>query len=114
MDKTEKWVVYRMTINKKGTGMNAVCEESEWEAIELGRPGYHSLIQAGIASEGEAERLARNTPVDRNPSQSAELAPAPQGGLVEPQAPGYPDLEIICPIPSLAPSAAGPGQSTEL
>jgi hypothetical protein len=52
------WVVYRKTIHKQ-SGFNAVCEQSEWDEMELHRPGYHTLIQAGIATEVEAERLAR-------------------------------------------------------
>jgi hypothetical protein len=56
------WVVYQMTIHGKPTGMLAVCEQGEWEAMERGRPGHHTLVQAGIANEGVAERLARNGP----------------------------------------------------
>ena len=58
------WVVYKMTIHKQPEGMNAVCEQSEWDAMELARPGYHTLIQAGIPSETEAEKLARGTSGD--------------------------------------------------
>jgi hypothetical protein len=54
------WVVYSMTLHGKKNGMNAVCRQEEWEAMERGRPGYHKLIQAGIASEAEAEKLARS------------------------------------------------------
>jgi hypothetical protein len=85
MSKTEKstlWVVYRMTIDKKGSVTNAVCRQSEWERMELARPGYHTLIQAGITNEGEAERLARNTPVDGNTSQSAEKTFGSGDGLM--------------------------------
>ena len=67
MRKTEEsvmWVVYRMTIHGKPTGMNAVCEQCEWDAMELAQPGHHALIRAGITSEVEAERLARSSPVD--------------------------------------------------
>ena len=53
------WVVYRMTVHGKDSGMNAVCEQSEWDAMERAQPGYHTLVRAGIPSEGEAERLAR-------------------------------------------------------
>ena len=53
------WVVYKMTIAGKHTGINAVCEQSEWDAMELAWPGYHTLVKSGIASEAEAERLAR-------------------------------------------------------
>ena len=53
------WVVYVMTLHGKTSGMSAVCEQGEWEAMERARPGYHVLVQAGITNEGEAERLAR-------------------------------------------------------
>jgi len=75
MRKTEKplsWVVYRMTVRGKTSGMGTVCEQSEWEAMELAKPGYHTLVRAGITNEGEAERLARSVPVDAMPSTSAE------------------------------------------
>ena len=63
--KSTSWVVYRKTIHGKTTNvMNAVCEQVEWDAMQHDRPGYHTLIQAGIASEGEAERLARSSPLD--------------------------------------------------
>lgn len=61
-DKNVTWVVYLMTINKRPEGMKAVCEQSEWDALELARPGYHHLVQAGITSEVEAEKLARGSP----------------------------------------------------
>jgi hypothetical protein len=62
--KTEPWVVYRMTIHKQPEGRIAVCSQSEWDAMEAARPGYHTLIRAGITNEGEAERLARGTSGD--------------------------------------------------
>jgi hypothetical protein len=62
--KTVSWVVYKMTIHKQPEGMNAVCEQSEWDAMERARPGYHALVRAGIPSEAEAERLARGTAGD--------------------------------------------------
>ncbi len=57
------WVVYRMTLRSKtkDESRNAVCEQQEWEAMEAARPGYHTLIRSAIASEVEAERLARET-----------------------------------------------------
>jgi len=58
------WVVYLMTLHKNGDQKNAVCEQSEWDAMEQARPGYHTLIRSGIASESEAERLARGTSGD--------------------------------------------------
>jgi hypothetical protein len=67
MKTTEKcmsWVVYRMAIHGKPSGMSAVCEQEEWDAMERAKPGHHTLVQAGITNEGEAERLARSGPVD--------------------------------------------------
>lgn len=66
------WVVYKMTINRK-PAMNAVCEQTEWDAMEQAAPGYHTLVQAGIQSEGEAEMLARGTSGDPKPRQLRRL-----------------------------------------
>jgi len=78
IEKVVSWVVYRMTIHGKPNGMNAVCEQSEWEAMERAQPGYHTLISAGITNEGEAERLARSSPLDGDtskPPKSQALPP---------------------------------------
>ena len=66
MDKAKRvsWVVFKMTVYKQAEALYAVCEQSEWDAMELARPGYHTLIQAGIPSETEAEKLARGTSGD--------------------------------------------------
>ena len=69
------WVVYKMTLHGKQEQMNAVCEQSEWDKMELSRPGYHTLVQSGIASENEAERLARGTAGDPMPRRSAQSPP---------------------------------------
>jgi hypothetical protein len=61
VEEVVSWVVYRMTLHGKPNGMNAVCEQGEWDAMELAQPGHHTLIQGGITNEGEAERLARGT-----------------------------------------------------
>jgi hypothetical protein len=60
--KTQSWVVYRMTIHGRVPGVNAVCEQAEWDTMESAQPGHHTLIRAGISNEGEAERLAREAP----------------------------------------------------
>jgi hypothetical protein len=60
----DSWVVYRMTIYKQTEGKMAVCEQSEWDAMEESRPGYHTLVRAGIATETEAELIARGTSGD--------------------------------------------------
>jgi hypothetical protein len=49
-----------MTIHKRTDRFLAVCEQSEWDAMELARPGYHHLIRGGIVTEVEAETLARH------------------------------------------------------
>jgi hypothetical protein len=58
------WVVYQMILDKKPEAMNVVCEQGEWQAMELVRPGRYKLVRAGIATEAEAERLARGTSGD--------------------------------------------------
>jgi len=75
MIKTEKcllWVVYRMTLHGKPSGMSAVCMQAEWEAMERAQPGYHTLVRAGITNEGEAERLARSGSIDTKTGKPAE------------------------------------------
>ena len=57
-ENVETWVVYSMT-GKKTDGMKAVCEKTEWDAMEMAKPGQHHLIQQGIVTESEAELLAR-------------------------------------------------------
>jgi hypothetical protein len=66
------WVVYRMAFRGKLLGMNAVCEQREWDAMERAEPGHHLLIQAGITNEGEAERLARRGSVEVGRINAAE------------------------------------------
>ena len=63
-EESMSWVVYRMTLKGKSSGFGAVCEQDEWDTMEHARPGYHTLVRAGITNEGEAEQLARNCPVD--------------------------------------------------
>ena len=70
--KVESWVVYKMTVWGELTGPNAVCEQAEWDEMERDRPGFHTLVCAGIASEAEAERLARG-----GPGYAADSAPWP-------------------------------------
>jgi hypothetical protein len=68
-DEGVSWVVYKMTLHGRTDQMNAVCEQSEWDEMELARPGYHTLVQAYISDEGEAEKLARGTSGDPKPRQ---------------------------------------------
>ena len=55
------WVVYKLTLPGGKVVGNVVCEQSEWDEKELARPGYHTLVRAGITSESEAEALARQS-----------------------------------------------------
>ncbi len=59
------WVVYKKALKNYPPGMNAVCEQDEWDAMERAHPGEQPLVQDGIASEGEAERHARGASGDR-------------------------------------------------
>ena len=70
IEECHSYVVYRMTLSKGAIGGNVVCEQREWDALELARPGFHTLIRAGIATEQEAEKLARGTAGD-TPSRQA-------------------------------------------
>lgn len=74
-EKSMSWVVYRMTVHGKTTGMSAVCEQGEWEAMERDQPGYHTLVLAGIPNEGEAERLARSVQADANTTKPSARKP---------------------------------------
>ena len=56
------WVVYSRPMNHKDP-VKVVCEQAEWDAIQLSRPGINTLIQGGYASEGAAENAARGIPV---------------------------------------------------
>jgi hypothetical protein len=58
------WVVYQTLLDKKPEAINVVCEQGDWDAMELARPGHYKLVRAGIATEAEAERLARGTSGD--------------------------------------------------
>jgi hypothetical protein len=59
-----------MTIHNQPEGRKAVCEQSEWDAMESQRPGYHKLLQGGFTSEAQAELSARGTTGDPAPRAS--------------------------------------------
>jgi hypothetical protein len=71
MKGTVSWVVYRMTVHKKPNEGIAVCEQQEWDAMERLQPGYHTLIEGGIANEAQAEQLARSSTVDSSAGKSS-------------------------------------------
>jgi hypothetical protein len=58
------WVVYLKTLHGHPDGVRAICAQHEWEQMEQANPGYHKFIQGGIATEREAELLARGTTGD--------------------------------------------------
>jgi hypothetical protein len=64
------WAVYSFPMKGSPDGMRAVCEQGEWEVMDRAKPGFYTLIQAGIANEGEAERLARGTSGAARPRNS--------------------------------------------
>jgi len=75
----EAWVVYKMSLHGKASGPNAVCEQGEWDAMELANPGRHTLIRQGITNEAEAERVARESEGGTTPGKAqlrAHLSPA--------------------------------------
>ena len=75
MDQTfSSWVVYQVNASGRTLGGNAVCGAEEWAALEQAQPGQHTLVRAGIASEREAERLARGTSGDAFGSRAARKA----------------------------------------
>jgi hypothetical protein len=57
---SEWWVVYLMKMREMPTGMPAVIEQHEWEKLDSAVPGRHTLLRDRIASEAEADQLARN------------------------------------------------------
>jgi hypothetical protein len=57
------WVVYLVSLGRDVSGMNAVCEQGEWEAMERARLGDRTLVRAGIPTVGEAQRFAKGVPL---------------------------------------------------
>ena len=68
--KVVAWAVYSLPMKGSPDGMRAVCEQAEWEAMDRAKPGFYTLIQAGIEHEGEAERLARGNSGAARPRNS--------------------------------------------
>lgn len=62
-DQSETWVVFQ-AMQGEQSGIRSVCTQSEWTAIVARKPGVNQLVQGGIASETEAEKLARGTSGD--------------------------------------------------
>jgi hypothetical protein len=55
------WVVYMVAVPGSTSRTGAVCEQGEWDAMQEAEPGRHALVRDGIASEAEAEALARDS-----------------------------------------------------
>src|SRR4051812_25587343 len=53
------WAVFHTPATARECGRTTVCSQSEWDAIEREWPGRHTLVRGNIASEAEAERVAR-------------------------------------------------------
>lgn len=75
--RAEWWVVYQMAGKGSTSGGTAVCTQDEWDAMEIARPGHHTLVRERIANEAEAERLARGTSGDPVRKGTPVPAPAP-------------------------------------
>jgi hypothetical protein len=72
--RVESWVVYRKVVKGQAVEINAMCEVSEWDALQAAYPGLLTLIRYGIKSEGEAERLARGASGDPVPRHAVRPA----------------------------------------
>jgi hypothetical protein len=57
------WVVYQVALGRHVSGVNAVCEQGEWEAMQRAQLGDRTLIRAGIPTVGEAQRFAKGVPL---------------------------------------------------
>ena len=53
------WVVYEKQMPGKPK-MTVMCEQSEWDALELTQPNFCTAVRTDITNEGEAEQLARS------------------------------------------------------
>ena len=73
-EESKVWVVYRMTIHGKPTGMSAVCEQREWDAMERAQPGHHTLIMAGLTNEGKGLDAASRSLRSLIPDVGAEAS----------------------------------------
>lgn len=74
----KSWVVFRTPVKDVPAGMPGVWTGPEWEAMDEARPGFYTLVRAGIPNEGEAERLARGT-AGQAPTRASTKPPAGAG-----------------------------------
>ncbi len=83
VERIKSWVVYQIPVGRLPHVVSAVCDQGEWDAIELSRPGHCTLIRAGIGTEGEAEQLARSVTAA---SSDRVIAVSPRGIEARPRA----------------------------
>lgn len=57
--RAEGWVVFEAAIPGMQGVSRGVCRQDEWDEMEAARRDRHTLLRSGIATEPEAERLAR-------------------------------------------------------
>ena len=77
----QSWCVYETTLKGRAEATRSVCESGEWEAMSAAKPGLYTLVMAGIATEGEAERMARGKSGDAAPRKGANAThPHPMRG----------------------------------
>lgn len=65
-DEEELWAVYEV-VQGKQVGIRVMCQQSEWEALAASHPSLNVLVRDRIASESEAEKLARGKSGDARP-----------------------------------------------
>jgi hypothetical protein len=63
LEENVSWVVYKIGTQEKTAGLNAVCEQSEWDEMEQARPGVVGGDAVGQRQEGAQERLVMGGPV---------------------------------------------------
>jgi hypothetical protein len=60
LGRVKTWVVYSQFVHGQEGAVSAVCEQEEWDALEIDQSNRRALVRSGITSEAEAERLARS------------------------------------------------------
>jgi hypothetical protein len=76
-DRTTRWVVYAAPVYQQTGGMHGVCKQEVWDAMNRAQPGFYTLVQEGITSEGEAEQLVRGPSGDLPKSKREPVLPGP-------------------------------------
>ena len=59
MSAAQQWVVYERPVKGSDSSVSVVCSQAEWDELDRDQPGRQTLVQSGIVSEAEAERVAR-------------------------------------------------------